>query len=38
MGSTVVLLVEPGRMQWNNHLQSGDVVKLGQHLGTLLTA
>lgn len=38
MGSTVVLLVEPGRMQWNNHLQSGDVVKLGQRLGTLLTA
>jgi len=35
MGSTVILLVEPGRMQWIDLLQSGSTVKLGQRIGTL---
>ena len=35
MGSTVIVLVEAGRVQWLNSLQSGSTVQLGQQLGTL---
>ncbi len=38
MGSTVIVLVECDRMEWNNSLQSGSAVKLGQRLGTLKTS
>jgi len=33
MGSTVILLFEPGRARWNSDLQAGSVVRLGQSLG-----
>jgi phosphatidylserine decarboxylase len=36
MGSTVVLLFEPGRMHWNNHVQAGATVRMGEVIGTLL--
>ena len=35
MGSTVILLVEPGRVEWLSSLQSGTTVKLGQRIGVL---
>jgi phosphatidylserine decarboxylase len=35
MGSTVVLITEPGRVQWNPNLQPGQVVQLGQRIGTV---
>lgn len=35
MGSTVVLLIEPGRAKWLSTLQSGSTVKLGERIGTL---
>jgi len=35
MGSTVILLIEPNRVQWLSTLQSGSTVKLGQRIGTL---
>lgn len=37
MGSTVVLIYEPGRMRWDNPLQAGATVRLGQRIGTLLS-
>jgi phosphatidylserine decarboxylase len=33
MGSTVILLFEPGRAQWLQNLGSGDAVQLGEPLG-----
>lgn len=35
MGSTVVLIFEPGRMQWENSMRAGAVLRLGQKIGTL---
>jgi len=37
MGSTVVLVTEPNRIQWNSELHAGSMVKLGQRIGTLTT-
>lgn len=36
MGSTVVLLFEPGKMQWHSHMQSGATLRMGQRIGMLL--
>jgi len=36
MGSTVILIVEPNRVQWTNMLQAGSTVSLGQRIGTLI--
>jgi phosphatidylserine decarboxylase len=33
MGSTVILLFEPNRVQWNTALRAGSVVRLGQAIG-----
>lgn len=35
MGSTVVLVFEPGKMHWDANLQAGAVVRMGQRIGTL---
>jgi phosphatidylserine decarboxylase len=35
MGSTVVLLFERGRMQWQSLMQPGAVLRMGQRIGTL---
>ncbi len=35
MGSTVILLFEPGRARWQPGVAAGTVLRLGQHLGTL---
>jgi phosphatidylserine decarboxylase len=35
MGSTVIIVTEPGRVQWSNHMQAGSVVRLGQRIGTV---
>jgi phosphatidylserine decarboxylase len=35
MGSTVILLFEPGRARWHPLLRSGSVVQLGQAIGQL---
>jgi phosphatidylserine decarboxylase len=35
MGSTVILLFQPGRARWNPNTRAGAAVKLGQLLGTL---
>jgi phosphatidylserine decarboxylase len=35
MGSTVILVVAPDRVQWLSGLQSGSTIQLGQRLGTL---
>jgi phosphatidylserine decarboxylase len=35
MGSTVVIVTQPGRVQWNGQLQPGLVVKLGERIGTV---
>lgn len=34
MGSTVILLFEPGRINWSETLQAGSSVKMGQLIGT----
>jgi phosphatidylserine decarboxylase len=36
MGSTVILLFEPGRVRWPPEVRAGTVVRLGQPLGTLV--
>jgi phosphatidylserine decarboxylase len=36
MGSTVVLVFEPGKMQWESHMQSGATLRMGQRIGQLL--
>jgi phosphatidylserine decarboxylase len=38
MGSTVILLFEPGRVRWQPDVRAGTRVRLGQPLGTLLGA
>ncbi len=35
MGSTVVLVFEPGKMHWDANLQAGGVVRMGQRIGSL---
>lgn len=37
LGSTVVLLFEPGRVEWLEGLQAGDPVRMGQAIGRRLT-
>lgn len=37
MGSTVIVLLEPNRLTWDEQLQSGSTVQLGQRLGTIKT-
>jgi phosphatidylserine decarboxylase len=37
MGSTVVLVFEPGKMHWDNHLQAGATLRMGQRIGMLTT-
>lgn len=37
MGSTVILLIEPGRAKWLSALQPGSTIKLGEHIGTLIS-
>lgn len=36
MGSTVVLVFEPDVMQWDDTLQAGATLRMGQRIGTLL--
>lgn len=36
LGSTVILLFEPGKMTWDNSLQPGGAVRMGQALGDWL--
>ncbi len=36
LGSTVVLLFEPGRVAWDESLKSGDAVRMGQAIGKRL--
>jgi phosphatidylserine decarboxylase len=38
LGSTVVLLFEPGRVAWREDLKPGDSLRMGEALGTRLTA
>jgi phosphatidylserine decarboxylase len=38
MGSTVVLLAEPGRLRWRDSLQAGSVVRYGEPIATILSA
>ncbi len=33
MGSTVILVFEPGRVKWDESLQPGAPVRLGQRIG-----
>lgn len=37
LGSTVVLLFEPGRVEWREDIKPGDSVRMGQALGRRLT-
>jgi phosphatidylserine decarboxylase len=37
MGSTVVLLFQPGRMRWNATMRAGATVRMGAAIGNLLT-
>jgi phosphatidylserine decarboxylase len=34
MGSTVILLLEPGRVRWSDTLRAGATVRLGERIGT----
>lgn len=38
LGSTVVLLFEPGRVEWLESLKAGDPLRMGQAIGRRLTA
>lgn len=38
LGSTVVLLFEPGRVEWLGGITAGDPVRMGQAIGTRLSA
>ncbi len=38
MGSTVVLLFEPGRIEWSRTLTAGAVVRMGEQIGMTLLA
>ena len=33
MGSTVIVLFEPGRVRWEGWLQAGATVRMGQRIG-----
>ena len=35
LGSTVVLLFEPGKVEWTPDLKAGDTLRMGQSIGTL---
>lgn len=35
MGSTVIMLMEAGRVRLDTHIQSGSIVQLGQKIGTI---
>ncbi len=35
MGSTVIIITAPGRVQWTSDLQAGAIVRLGQKIGTV---
>lgn len=35
MGSTVILVFEPGKMHWDANLQAGATVRMGQRIGVL---
>jgi len=35
MGSTVIIVAEPGRVKWSDSLVSGAIVKMGQRIGTV---
>jgi phosphatidylserine decarboxylase len=35
MGSTVIIVTEPGRVQWSSELQAGAIVRMGQTIGTV---
>jgi phosphatidylserine decarboxylase len=35
MGSTIILLFEPNRARWQQHVRAGSVVRLGQSLGVI---
>jgi phosphatidylserine decarboxylase len=35
MGSTVIIVTEPGRVQWSDTLRPGAIVQLGQRIGTV---
>jgi phosphatidylserine decarboxylase len=35
MGSTVILLFQPGRARWLGEVRAGAIVRLGQSLGSL---
>jgi phosphatidylserine decarboxylase len=34
MGSTVILLLERGRVRWADTLRAGETVRLGERIGT----
>ena len=36
LGSTVVLLFEPGKVEWDVGLKAGDAVRMGQAIGKRL--
>jgi phosphatidylserine decarboxylase len=36
MGSTVVLVFESGKMQWEAHMQPGATLRMGQRIGHLI--
>ena len=38
MGSTVILLFEPGRVEWLEELKAGDAVVMGQAIGKAVTS
>jgi phosphatidylserine decarboxylase len=38
MGSTVILLFEPGRARWHDGVRAGGAVRLGQSLGAIVSA
>jgi phosphatidylserine decarboxylase len=35
MGSTIVLLAPPGKLDWETSLQTGDLIQMGQRIGKL---
>jgi len=38
MGSTVILLLPDGACEWDEDLESGDAVRMGQPIGTCSAA
>ncbi len=36
MGSTVVLIFEPGKVQWEAYMQAGAILRVGQRIGHLI--